>query len=89
MSDSCMIESLMPINDSDPQRPKGRGRPPSDEKSRHTARIAVALLPEDKRELARLALEERHRRGLSERWGISDYVREVLQAHLESERLKR
>lgn len=59
------------------------GRPPAAQKTPYTAAITVKLRPEDKQELERRALSERHARQLS-RYGVSDYVRELLERALQN-----
>lgn len=75
----------MPANRSKSQPTKSRGRPPAATKNPHTAALTVKLRLEDKQELERRALTARHARNLSARWGVSDYVRELLEEILRAE----
>ena len=58
-----------------------RGRPPGSG-SDYTAKVYASVTPEQKKELERRALARRHTEDLPARWGVSDLVRELIEAYL-------
>lgn len=66
-------------------KPRGRGRPPgakNTDPSPYTAKLYVALTPLQKKEIELRAVKRRSAEDLPGRWGASDYVRELIEAHL-------
>lgn len=71
----------LPKRKTDPPPPKPKmGRPPG-EATKYTEKIYASVTPEQKRDLEMEAVQRRYDEGLSARWGVSDLIRELIEAH--------